>query len=962
MPELTNDQFEMLLKSINSNLTQLSLTNKKEDMALKECDDYLKGNINDVRSMNPFSVYFVISKLPEDKQIIFLQENIDYIREQDEEIFLYRFLGPNSLSYFFSLKVIKALKDIDDEIFKKVLSQNSIGLFHGFTHEDYIDFYKDFYNELLESNNRNFIDGLSFHNRCCYEDMYIEDINIKAVQQKVYNKEFIELLLEKYKNKINKFNSNELLTFLNNIDDIDQYKRFINEHYDSINNAFANYEEYYLNDYLSETDEEKQEILLCNFLENIIIKHDLKKILSYLRPNIIVALYNKNKELFKSLTLSDWILYCSIKNIFNEDFKKIIDTYNVNDIEELFNINLYKFNNYSKLPLLALKYVELKYRSNIVTNGNIDKIDSNTLIFSEKYIKNLSELKEKFHNHTITKNDENYKQYLANFIMFLKNQNIIIDVTDDNFREIEKLFYTIVMGKSMAILFELSCIEDIAMIERLGKIEFKAYGFTVEQLNNYNVKDHRKLCQKYEKQGTYYSSYKQLILKLMLLVGFHNTEVILSIDDSIATLEHLVGNVDVKHIKMDKQGNPVLNRKIMNLLFDDKNYNKIRTMLENKDNDLYKYFPRIFNEWDMIVLNNKDKSLKTILDYLKSDEIVLPPKYYRLDGLFKIIGCKNNIVNETLKLHDQMLNRVCSTIPRITGIKNNYSYEILKLDDMEVLSIGNQTDCCFTVLGNGYSCLKHALLSNNGRILVIKKDNELLAHSWLWRNGNLLCLDNIEIAKKIKEVDFLEIYKQFAEDIIRTSCQLEGISNCIKNVTIGVTNFDKEIKGIKEYPCLITRSCDLSSGNYDGRLGSNRIFLDKLPQPIEKVEYTDSKNVQYLIKGNYPFTYGQGLYYYQDERSSVFYYSKNNIYDENYINQMNKIINALRYIKAEENNAIDKFKMIDITDYDEVYCNVDWFIIYDSENYEEYIKSNDSRAKEEMKLNKRVKIKKYPSK
>ena len=34
------------------------------------------------------------------------------------------------------------------------------------------------------------------------------------------------------------------------------------------------------------------------------------------------------------------------------------------------------------------------------------------------------------------------------------------------------------------------------------------------------------------------------------------------------------------------------------------------------------------------------------------------------------------------------------------------------------------------------------------------------------------------------------------------------------------------------------------------------------------------------------------------------------------------------------------------------------FIIYDKENYEEYIKSNDSRAKEEMKLNKRVKIKK----
>ena len=57
---------------------------------------------------------------------------------------------------------------------------------------------------------------------------------------------------------------------------------------------------------------------------------------------------------------------------------------------------------------------------------------------------------------------------------------------------------------------------------------------------------------------------------------------------------------------LDDKGNPILNTKLMNLLFSDKNYLKIKEMLSNKDNDLYKYFPRIFSEWEMIVMNDKD--------------------------------------------------------------------------------------------------------------------------------------------------------------------------------------------------------------------------------------------------------------------------------------------------------------------------------------------------------------------
>ena len=239
-----------------------------------------------------------------------------------------------------------------------------------------------------------------------------------------------------------------------------------------------------------------------------------------------------------------------------------------------------------------------------------------------------------------------------------------------------------------------------------------------------------------------------------------------------------------------------------------------------------------------------------ILEYLKSDTISIPPEYNRLSGLFKYIGCSNSIVNETFSLHDQMLNRTESTIPKVLGHVDEYSYEILDLQNMEGLVVGNKTDCCFTVLGNGYSCLKHACTSKNGRILVIKKNDELVAHSWIWRNGDLLCLDNIEISKSIKEVNFLDVYLRFADEIINKSFENEGYDKCIKNITIGYTSFDKPNEKLKQYPCLISRVCDSEKKDFVQRLGDKRMVVNSLPGPIEEVTYSDSKNVQYLIKGN----------------------------------------------------------------------------------------------------------------
>ena len=939
-----------LLEQLKKDFIPITLNASKEneERALKECDEYIKTGNKNINNMTPLTIYYIISKLPEDKQITFLKENIKYIKEHDEEIFLYTMIVPKSLSYFLSFNVLKELRNIDADIFKKVIIQNYENLFHGFTHEDYYSFYNQFYTDLIEAENIEFINGLYFHNRCCYDAANMDD-KIKFFELQIsYNKEFMDYFLDKYIDKINEFKPRELLTFIKYIEDIDTYKKFVSSNYDKLNMAFNNIDEYDLKKYLDEIDKTKQEILISNFFENIIKKQDIKEIIYNINPYIIIELYNKNKKIFNSLTLNDWVKLCSKTRTFNDDFKNILDNFEIVNIEKLFDTQFYTFY-YYKEDVSALKYIETKYRNNIINRGVLEEIDETTSIFSEKYLKNLSEFKVMLQNNIISKNDKRYKQHLSNFIMFLKNQNIINNIENNNFKEIEKMFYRIVKGKSITILYELSSIEEITIFNRLGQIDFKVEDFTVEQLENYNVKQHKQLCKKFEKNNWYFKSYKQLILKLMLMVGFNNTRALLEINDTLPVLEHLVGNVDVKNVKLDEQHNPILNMKLMNLLFSDKDYSKMKEILSNKDNDLYKYFPRMFNEWKVIVMNNKDKSLKMIIDFLKSDEISLPPKYYRLEGLFKFIGCNNRNVDETLLLHDQMLTRVSSTIPRITGTKDEYSYEILRLDDMEALTVGNKTDCCFTVLGNGYSCLKHSLTSSNGRILVVKKGNEILAHSWIWRNGNLLCLDNIEISKKINSVDFLDIYLQVADELIKTSYQSEGIEHCIKNITIGFTNFDKQIKGIEQYPCLIAKNCNLEDKDFGSRLGSNRQFVDVLPQPIEEVEYSDSKDVQYLIKGNGIFNLGQSYFVYQDERKDIMYYSEDKPYDEDYIKVMNERVNALRYIKAEKDNTLDSYKAIDVEDLKEVYCNDDWYVINSANgDIETFNNSSDERSNNEI--------------
>ena len=485
MPQISKDELLSLIKEIDLNAVPLTMniSADNEEKALKECDDYLNKKIVDIRSISPLAVHYIISKLSSSEQIKFLKENIDYIREHDKDIFLYSLLCPRSLSFYFSFEVLKELKNIDRDIFTKVVTQNPENLFNGFKHEDYLAFYKEFYNEIKESDNWEFVNGIYYHNRCCYDRESNIDINKAFETQRKYNKEFITFILKTYKDKISTLEKRELLYFIKYIEDIDDYKDFISTNFDRINTALKTIYEYDLEEYLSEIDSSYQEILISNFFDSIINKNNVKKIVFRISPRIVIDIYKKNKELFNELTLNDWIKLSSKNRYFNDEIRNILDSFDITNIEELFDSNFYS-SMWHKEDVTALKYIELKYRSKF-TNCVVEDIDLNTNIFSNKFINNLNGLKELFKNNKISKSDELYKKHLTVFIMYLKSKNIITNIEDNYITEVEKLFYKIVMGSSITVVYEINNIEDITMINRIGGLEFKAVEFTVSQIENY---------------------------------------------------------------------------------------------------------------------------------------------------------------------------------------------------------------------------------------------------------------------------------------------------------------------------------------------------------------------------------------------------------------------------------------------------------------------------------------------
>ena len=90
--------------------------------------------------------------------------------------------------------------------------------------------------------------------------------------------------------------------------------------------------------------------------------------------------------------------------------------------------------------------------------------------------------------------------------------------------------------------------------------------------------------------------------------------------------------------------------------------------------------------------------------------------------------------------------RDASIIPRVQGKDDEYSYEVLRLDDVTGIYAGNISNCCQKLGGIGETAMLHSMTEKSGRVFIVRDNNKrIIAQSWLWRNGDTICFDNVEI-------------------------------------------------------------------------------------------------------------------------------------------------------------------------------------------------------------------------
>lgn len=151
-----------------------------------------------------------------------------------------------------------------------------------------------------------------------------------------------------------------------------------------------------------------------------------------------------------------------------------------------------------------------------------------------------------------------------------------------------------------------------------------------------------------------------------------------------------------------------------------------------------------------------------------------------------------------------------------------YSIEKLEYNDPTALMIGLETDCCQHLDGHNSASAKHSWTEPSSAVYVLKKDDEIIAETWAWRNTeDGVVFDSIEAKGGISVKAATILFSALAHSIVGKML--------IKNVYIGKTNYGITDE-IRRTICIsndsicssIIKPCyleDCSSRNKDARDG-----------------------------------------------------------------------------------------------------------------------------------------------
>ena len=287
-------------------------------------------------------------------------------------------------------------------------------------------------------------------------------------------------------------------------------------------------------------------------------------------------------------------------------------------------------------------------------------------------------------------------------------------------------------------------------------------------------------------------------------------------------------------------------------------------LLDNLDeilsNDDYQtYISSIQRQFNNIKIANSNRklTLDLAISYVQQnryDDVELGNE--SVAEVSAIAGYDQEDFDTLQKIYNYGKQRIFSSIPRIEGNNEKYTYEMLRLDDPLAMAIGTLTDCCQELNNVAEVCMEHSMVDKNGRVFIIKdKEGNIVSQSWVWRNGNVLCFDNIEIPNKaFSRVDnrknfteeVHEIYKKASEELVKKD------EEAYKNL------FDEGKISKEEYEGLKLKKVTVGIGYNDIaetlKRNSNRDYSTLGPREfnppvdLDRNLYTSDSITQYILK------------------------------------------------------------------------------------------------------------------
>lgn len=821
------------------------------------------------------------------------------------------------------------------------------------------DFYYDFYNE---DDVREFSYKVESILRdkppltCSELGLLFEDIQDYYIESKKYNLQVDELYFDKILDIYDdKLGEDDKFNFLLTINKSDSFIKYARKHYNLFKQkfektVFVSYDNFSEDDTIIDIRESfdlyypnndyKLIVFPCNYdMINPIYQLFFKELKFYRGSTIIkfdtIFLFKLDFEnIFESLSAA--VLENNlneINNIIMVLVKKIeikydsgIEEYIINKLKIILN----SFKDIKGIEML-LKMMYPNIMMNNIMFGLYETLRSNidnyiiddefqADLLSLKYIKNLNKLEDLSRQQ---KNDS--LLYLKCFQVFLKEFliNYQDELVDGDINIIEVLFKRLINHRN---IFDILTIDNRKSLYYYYKtnILFLNIDISFELIKNFNARQYLELVDLYEKKLNSYDislnnyRYNFIIILSLDILGYDLTKKIISkesiffeyiidylkdkSDDYVNKIKPLLlGFID----SVDLEKNNLLNDffKCFDLLYEQKNIKitveRIKKML---DSIFYALFPNNYN-----IANNLEK-----LNFIYKGE----PFIEKIEGI---------------KLYNLYRFRIVSSIPDVQGKVGNCSYQMVDMHGAEILSNGiekyivgdKSISSCLTPAGKASSCLKHGALNPNGRFFKVTYKNKIVAYSWVWRSGEVLCFDNIEVTESIYNLDDADYiiytaYKEAADAIIKITNINE--ENGIKLVIIGrnqIDVFNKFIDNLK------------TVNQY-----TNNLFK---PNSKDKLYLEDSSEKQLILSGKYSDNLKtddiEPIYKYQRKQYKCFTnYSKKSLLDE---------INSIYFDYCIEHNK--KYIPLDFN-YINGYINEDWYIGFKKDDtYDFYYRGEDKR-------------------